>query len=50
MQRPAAEGGGVVVVLMNEASQDTSVFLNDSMKGLGWFGISARSIQTVLFD
>ena len=49
-QRPDADGGEVAVVLMNEAEQDTAVFLSDTRQGEGWFGISARSMQTVLYN
>ena len=39
----------VVVVLMNEASEDTKVILEDTVKGSVWFGINARSLQTVVY-
>ena len=39
----------VIVVVMNEAAQDTKITLQDSKKGTGWFGISGRSMQTIMY-
>jgi glucosylceramidase len=38
-----------VLVVMNEASIDTEIVLSDVVKGDAWFGINARSIQTVIY-
>tara|TARA_A100001035_G_scaffold254467_1_gene228327 strand:- start:122 stop:946 length:825 start_codon:yes stop_codon:yes gene_type:complete len=39
----------VIVVVMNEAAQDTKITLQDSKKGTGWLGISGRSMQTIIY-
>jgi len=38
-----------VVVALNEASVDTEIVLSDSDKGDVWFGIQARSMQTLVY-
>eukprot|EP00605_Chrysophyceae_sp_TOSAG23-4_P000227 GSChrysophyteH1.ASY1.ANO1.264.1 assembled CDS len=40
----------IALVLLNEADAGTQVVLQDSKQGSVWFGISGRSMQTVLYD
>lgn len=38
-----------VVVVMNEAAVDSKVILSDTSAGAAWFGIPAKSIQTIVY-